>query len=311
MSEFDFMSALQQHSPSPNTHRAYYRWIDRYLVEFATLKPMQGQARLRRMAALNIGTLQRHVTERKLKSWLDRLAEEKFGRQAIDQARASVVTLAELMYEAKHLDEVRFNAIRATPVPPVEHKLTPERLLTVEQLGALLQSSQGMATSENQHHRNVVVTQLLCTMALRREELARLKWGDIALHKGKVRLQVGGHWLDVPRNVLASVDRWRGCFAGNLAPPAPESPLLRRIWRGGRIAKQGLSPDGVWLLIHDSAQKAELGHVTPDDLRRSVISHMVGAGASLEDMHRLLRHRTLTITERFLAKLIREQDDTD
>jgi integrase len=105
--------------------------------------------------------------------------------------------------------------------------------------------------------------------------------------------------VDVPLPVVAIIDRWRNM----LGEPPASTPLIRRIWKGGRIAKAGLSPDGIWLIIRDAAQFANLGHVTPDDLRRSAVANMYRNGMPIEEISRLLRHRSILITERFLAKL--------
>lgn len=44
-------------------------------------------------------------------------------------------------------------------------------------------------------------------------------------------------------------------------------------------------------------------HVTPDDLRRSAVAGLRDAGISTEEISRLLRHRSVQVTERFLSKL--------
>jgi integrase len=304
--EFNFSSALRRHTPSENTHRAYERWVERYLVEYALFKPLQGKARARRMASLSVGTLQRHLTKHKLHTWLVRLADNGVGRQALDQARAAVVTLAQLLTEAGHLNAERLAQVRSVHVPSVAPKQTPERVLSAQEVALLIQSSQTMTREDVQAKRNAVIMALLCTMALRREELSRLKWGDVALREGKVCLRVGEHWLDVPRNVLNAIDQWRASLKQANITPTPESALVRRIWRGGVIAQKGLSPDGLWLIVHASAKQAGLGEVTPEDLRRSVIVNMMDAGMSLADACRLLRHRNLTVTKRFLAKMGRD-----
>jgi integrase len=156
-----------------------------------------------------------------------------------------------------------------------------------------------MAHSSNQLLRNNVVATMLCTMALRREELSAAKWGDVTLKDGIVVLNMGQGYVDVPLPVVAIIDKWRSA----LNTPSASSPLIRRIWKGGSVAKAGLSPDGIWLIIRDAAEYAGLGHVTPDDLRRSAVANMYKNGMPVEEISRLLRHRSVLITERFLAKL--------
>lgn len=300
MESFDFTKALPKRTSSPNTQRAYYRWVDRYLVDIAGLKATSGGERHKRMQNLPLKSLQRHLTARKLKNWLNRLAEEGQGRQALDQARATIVTLSELMAQADVLDDQSANEIQAISVPPVKKNANPDRLLSPNEVKRLMTSARDMATSNNQMLRNNVVAIALCTMALRRDELSAAKWGDINLKKGTVVLNMSNEsYVDMPIPVVNIVDRWRNA----LGDPPEQSPIVRRIWKGGRIAKVGLSPDGIWLIIRNASRHAGLGHVTPDDLRRSAVANMYKNGMPIEEISRLLRHRSVLITERFLAKL--------
>jgi integrase len=303
MARFDFAKALAKRTNSIHTQRAYYRWVDRYLVDFAGFVPSTGPVRARRMAMLNVGTLERHLTERKLFNWLQRLMEENQSRQALDQARAAIVTLSELFYEAGHMDHGMLVAIQDIHVPKVQRKATPERLLSPADMQRLANAMTTMAASETQRLRNTVIVNLLWSLALRRDEISALRWRDVVLRDGKPTLMVGSEPLEMSRRLLVSIDQWRSAFPGGSHGPNLDTPLLRRIWKGGRIAKEGLSPDGVWLTIHQAAARAGLGTVTPDDLRRSVAAQRYQEGGSVEDINKLLRHRSLIITERFLARI--------
>lgn len=300
MESFDFTKALPKRTTSANTQRAYYRWTDQYLVDIAGLKGTRGADRIRRMEDLPIKSLQRHLTQRKLKNWLARLVELGQGRQALDQARATIVTLSELLADADLLGNEIAAEIQSVSVPPVKKNQTPNRLLTPDEVKRLMSAARDMATSTNQMLRNNVVALTLCTMALRREELSGAKWADLIMKEGAVVLSMSQNdYVDMPLPVVSTVDRWRAV----LGEPPEQTPIVRRIWKGGRIAKAGLSPDGIWLIIRNAAQYAGLGHVTPDDLRRSAVANMYKNGMPIEEISRLLRHRSLLITERFLAKL--------
>lgn len=306
METFDFTAALPQHTASIHTQRAYYRWVERYLVDTAGWKPMRGESRLKRMSALTVSTLQRQLTDRKLRNWLTRLVQDGHGRQGLDQARAAIVTLSDLMARAGALDPEAATAIKAVSVPPIRKKATPERLLTAAELQQIMVAVRDMATTPTQSQRNDVVATMLCTMALRRDELSAAKWGDLTVQDGAVVLQIGRDTIPVPRPALKAIDTWRNTIPGT---PPPHSSLIRRIWKGGKIARNGLSPDGIWLIVRNAAEHAGLGHVTPDDLRRSAVAMMRDAGVPVQDISRLLRHRSLVVTERFLSKLPHSQSD--
>ena len=103
-----------------------------------------------------------------------------------------------------------------------------------------------------------------------------------------------GEFVDVPRPVLRALDGWRRAVEPNAPHPPPESPLVRRIWKGGRIARQGLSPDGVWHVVKRSAAQAQLGNVALEE-----------SGVPVETISRLLRHNSIAVTEKYLSKLPR------
>lgn len=300
MEIFNFAAALPRHTASVHTQRAYFRWVDRYLADFAHTSPTQtGDARTERMTRLSLRLLRDALDADQLSLWLAMLAEEGHSRQGLDQARAALVTLAELLARSRLIRSSQFQALRAVQVPSVGHPNTAPVLLSADQLKAIISSAGDIATSLNQQLRNRVVAGALCTMALRRDELAAARWGDLDYEEDRLRLRVNGEWVVVTPAMADILARWREV----LDDPMPGSPLVRRIWRGGRIASDGLSPDGIWLVVRDSARYADLGHVTPDDLRRSVAYGLRDAGASTEYIRDLLRHRNLMVTERFLARL--------
>ncbi|MEM9950723.1 MAG: site-specific integrase [Chloroflexota bacterium] len=300
MDSFDFTNALPKRTQSPNTQRAYYRWVDRYLVDVAGLKATRGEERLTRMQNLPVKSLQRHMTQRKFINWLNRLVDDGQGRQALDQARATIVTLSDLMAEDDMLERDVATEIQSVSVPSIKKNPTPDKLLSPDEVKRIMVAARDMATSNNQMLRNNVVALTLCTMALRREELSAAKWRDITMVKKQVVLSMNDDsFVDMPVPVVTAIDRWRAAL-GN---PPEHTSIIRRIWKGGRIAKAGLSPDGIWLIIRNASQYAGLGHVTPDDLRRSAVANMYKNGMPVEEISRLLRHRSVLITERFLAKL--------
>lgn len=305
MESFDFTKALPERTSSLNTQRAYYRWVDRFLVDVAGLKATRGDERIIRMQSLPVKSLQRHMTRRKLINWLNRLVDDGQGRQALDQARATIVTLSELMAGKGALEADIAAEIQSVSVPPIKKNPTPERLLTPDEVKRLMGAARDMASSSNQMLRNNVVALMLCTMALRREELSGAKWNDITMKDGVVVLSMGSEeYVDMPLPVLTTIDRWRAV----LGEPPEHTPIVRRIWKGGRVAKAGLSPDGIWLIIRNASRYAGLGHVTPDDLRRSAVANMYKNGMPVEEISRLLRHRSVLITGRFLAKLPMSDD---
>lgn len=306
--KINLADALTAYGISDNTRRAYYRWLDAYLVAVGGVSATRGAARLARMRALSPTLLNKVLHASKFKAWLDTLAAQGVKRQNLDQARAAVVTVSELLAEMGALHAETAANLKRVRTPHVPKLPTQERVLTPQELELLVKTAAAIATTPNQQRRNIAALQLLTTLGLRREELSKLTWGDIQLKEQRVCVVVGEHSLELNRATLAAIDRWRTCFEGSTAKPTPESPLLRRIWKGGRIGHERLSPDGVWLIVSEAAQAARLGVVTPDDLRRSLAMAHLTNGMSLENLSRLLRHRHVFITEKFVARLLSNED---
>ncbi len=310
---FDLTAALPGRASSRHSHRAYYRWIDRYLVDVAGLKPLIGRARVNRMSMLSVPVLQKAISAAQLRAWLGRLVQENNGKQGITQAKASIITLASLLSEAGLLDDYTSASLKNVRPPRAEDGQRPGRWLSTDQIKLLVAGSRQIATSENQELRNHLITAILCTMALRREELSSARWGDLSLQNNRVVLRVHGKgrkvaMIDVPRPVYTLLNQWRKVVAPEATAPPAESALIRRIWKGGRVSKGPLSADGIWYIVTEAAQHVQLGDVAPHDLRRSVAGALHEAGTPIDTISRLLRHSNVAVTERYLNRLPRSNE---
>ena len=305
---FNLAAVLPGRASSRHSQRAYFRWIERYLVEMAALKRPKSLPRDLLMSALPLEPLLMSMTASTLRAWLGNLAREGHGRQGVNQARASIVTLASLLAEAELLPDHISAAMGNVRPPSAEDGQRPGRWLSIDELRHLMVSAREIATSDTMRVRNNVVATMLCTMALRREELSNARWGDLSRQNNRAVMRVHGKgrktaMIDVPRPVLNALTSWRAMIESGNARLAPETPLIRRIWKGGRISKFGLTPDGVWWVVGDAAAAAGIGHVAPHDLRRSVAGALQESGVPIEKISRLLRHSNVAVTERYLSKL--------
>lgn len=302
------MLALPGQVSSPHTHRAYYRWVDQYLVDVAGLNATSGDQRVERMRRLSVKLLQTVLTPAQLRAWMGKLVQGGHGKQGLNQARAAIITLTGLLAEAEWIDDYTTAAMSRVRMPRAEEGQRPGRWLSVDELRLLMNASRTIATSENQVIRNTVVTTMLCTMALRREELASARWDDLSMQNNRPILRVHGKGrrtatIDVPRSVVNALSQWRKTLVAANQFGASNSPITRRLWKGGGISKLGLTPDGIWYLVGDAAVAAGLPHIAPHDLRRSVAGALQESGVPIEKISRLLRHKNVAITERYLSKL--------
>jgi integrase len=305
---FDFASALLGRASSRHTERAYFRWVDRYLADMADMDTTQGNKRAQRMQALPLEKLLPILDARHLRVWLGRLLREGHGKQGIDQARAAVVTLADLLAEAEWMQFEQAAGMARVRPPKAEDGQRPGRWLSPRQLRELMHAAREIGTSENQSLRNSVVISILCTMALRRDELASARWRDLSIQNDRMVLRVHGKGkktavIDVPRPVARLLNSWQRAVAQSKHGYTAESPLVRRLWKGGGVSQYGLTVDGIWTIVRDTADFTELGHVAPHDLRRSVAGALQENGVSIDKISALLRHSNVSVTERYLSRL--------
>jgi len=304
---FNFAAALPGRASSRHTARAYFRWVDTYLVDIGGMSATSGAQRTARMEALPVQTLLACISAAQLRAWLGMLIQRGHGKQGIEQARAAIVTLTDLLAEAEWIEDYAAAALARVKPPRAEDGQRVGRWLSLGELQTLMRAGDKIATNEPQALRNRVVLTMLCTMALRREELSSARWGDLSKQNDRPVLRVHGKGrkvatLDIPRPVLSALNAWRAALPEN-APPHPQSRILRRIWKGGHIAKQGLTPDGIWWLVDACAHAADLGSVAPHDLRRSVAGALHESGVPVDKISRLLRHSNIAVTERYLNRL--------
>ena len=305
---FDFASVLSGRASSPHTRRAYTRWIDRYLADVAGQETTTGTARHQRMRKLPLEALLPVMNAPSLRAWLGRLSQEGLGKQSLNQARAAIITLSSLLAEAGLLDDYSSAAMGNVRIPRAEDGQRPGHWLAPEQIRELMQAASDLATTDTQRARNRVIMGMLCTMALRREELVEARWKDLGVQNGRPVMLVHGKgskavYVDIPKNVMGSLEVWQ-----RYVDPAPDSPLLRRLWKGGRISENALTADSLWRIVSAAARHAGLGTVAPHDLRRSIAGSLQLSGVPIDTISRLLRHSNVAITERYLSKLPQQNE---
>jgi integrase len=314
-STFNFAAVLKGRAASPHTHRAYARWIDRYLADFTDLTVTTGKERNQRMAALPLSKILPILNPSMLRTWLGQLLAEEQGKQALNQARSSIITLASLLSEAGWLDDYTSASLTNVRIPRAETGQRKGRWLSMDQIKLLMRAAEEIAGSPAQRARNAVIIRMLCIMALRREELVDITWKDFHTQAGRPVLLVHGKGskaalVDIPDTVIRVIATWEPYVAkrdGDLKP-RPDSYLIRRVYKKGAVTLGGVTTDAVWRIVRDASAHAGIGHVAPHDLRRSIAGNLEQNGVPIETISRLLRHSNIAITQQYLAKLPRENE---
>ena len=173
------------------------------------------------------------------------------------------------------------------------------KYLTPEQTRMLLDSCDA-ATAVGQ--RDSAILTLLARLGLRAGEVAALRLTDIDWHRGEITVVGKGNRrerLPLPVDVgEALVSYLRG------SRPAPTAD--REVFLGPRAPHRALTRGAVTQLVARAARRCGLGTIYAHRLRHTAATTMLHAGASLEEIGQVLRHRHALSTAGY-AKVDREQ----
>lgn len=170
--------------------------------------------------------------------------------------------------------------------------------LNREQAQLLLEKADG---KDLRHIRDVAMISILLGCGLRRAELAALKKEDIQIRQGHWAIVdlvgKGNHVRTVPMPVWVkgAVDRWL------TAAMVTAGPVFRAVSRHGTPWGSGISENVVWYVVRSCAQRLELDHLAPHDLRRTCAKLCHVNGGELEQIQFLLGHASVLTTERYLG----------
>ena len=149
--------------------------------------------------------------------------------------------------------------------------------------------------------RDVAMISILLGCGLRRAELACLRREDVQIRQGHWAIVdlvgKGGRVRTVPMPlwVKSAVDRWM------TAATVTDGRIFRAISRHGTTWGKGISENVVWYVVRNCAQRVELDHLAPHDLRRTCAKLCHVNGGELEQIQFLLGHASVLTTERYLG----------
>ncbi len=170
--------------------------------------------------------------------------------------------------------------------------------LNREQARSLLERADGESLRSI---RDVAMISILLGCGLRRAEMSTLRKEDIQVRQGHWAIVdlvgKGKHIRTVPMPnwVKDAVDRWL------TAASVTTGRVFRAVSRHGTSWGKGISENVVWYVIRNCAQRLELDHLAPHDLRRTCAKLCHVNGGELEQIQFLLRHASVLTTERYLG----------
>ncbi len=175
--------------------------------------------------------------------------------------------------------------------PKVEKRLP--KVLALEEVERLLAAPAKHGTPKGL--RDCAILELLYASGLRVSELVALEADDVDAQERVVRCAGRGD----KRRVVPISERAAAALTNYLQHGRPvmssqgnEHALFVNP-RGARLTRQGL-----WLIIKEYVKESEItAPVTPHTLRHSFAVHMLGRGADLQNVQRLLGHSNITTTQ--------------
>jgi integrase len=170
--------------------------------------------------------------------------------------------------------------------------------LTQDQARNLLQKADG---DDLRSVRDLAMISILVGCGLRRAELSALKVEDLQIRQGHWAIVdlvgKGGHvrTVPVPTWVKQAIDRWR-----DLAKVGA-GRIFRAVSRHGTSWGKGISENVIWYVVRRCAERMQLDHLAPHDLRRTCAKLCHVNGGELEQIQFLLGHVSVLTTERYLG----------
>jgi integrase len=170
--------------------------------------------------------------------------------------------------------------------------------LTRDQARALLEIADGEGPRAS---RDLAMISVLLGCGLRRAELSALEVDDLQIRQGHWAIVdlvgKGGHVRTVPMPlwVKAAIDRW--ISAANVKA----GRIFRAVSRHGTSWGKGISENVIWYVVRGCAERMQLDHLAPHDLRRTCAKLCHASGGELEQIQFLLGHVSVLTTERYLG----------
>ena len=172
------------------------------------------------------------------------------------------------------------------------------RAVEPEQVKQLLASCDRDVPSGRRDHAVLV---MLARLGLRAGEIAALKLEDVDWRAGELMIAGKGRRaerLPLPADVGEAIVAY-------LQEGRPATALDRSLFVRVRAPHHGLTSGGITQIVFAAAGRAGLGPIHSHRLRHSAATAMLRAGASLEDIGQVLRHRQ-ALTTAIYAKVDRD-----
>jgi site-specific recombinase XerD len=208
-----------------------------------------------------------------------------------------LAALRNVLHEARRLGIMNADlCLAACDVPSVRGERLPAgRALAADEIEALIRVCVDDQTLTGV--RDTAILALLYGTGIRRSEACNLDITDY--HQGDATLTIRGgkgnkdRKLPIVNGTRYALEAWlpfRDCHEGS---------LFVRIDAQGRLIEGRLTGQTIWYIVDQRRQEANVQKCTPHDLRRTLISDLLDAGADIVTVQRLAGHADITTTARY------------
>ena len=181
--------------------------------------------------------------------------------------------------------------IKSSPVELISTPKIPRTLpdvLTIEEVDALIAAAEQNPTNGT---RNGALLEMLYSSGLRVSELTQLRFSDVFVAEGVVRVVGKGDKQRLVPISQSAVDKINAVKAS-----------LGKDFHSGYIfvnnKDKPLSRVMVFYIIREAALRAGISKsISPHTLRHSFATHLLAGGASISQVQEMLGHRNITTTE--------------
>ena len=277
----EWLSQIVAQRVRPNTLAAYAMYVDRYLV------PDLGKRKLGRLTA------------REVRLYLDSLRRRDVGVRSIRYVHA---TLRAALEDAMREELLEKNVAKLVRPPTVAKA---ERVpLTMDEIRSLLKSTR--------HDRLHAMFVVLALLGLRRSEVLGLRWEDVDLVSGTMRVRRGLHRIDgklrlmetktarsrrtipLPGSVVSSLQAHLSAQEAERLELAERWPDLGFVFT--TPIGTPIDPDNCSKLVRAAMKTAGVRVVRMHDLRHGCVSVLLGLGVPPRTVMEIAGHSALEMT---------------
>lgn len=241
----------------------------------------------------------RAVTRSHVIAWRRSLEERQQSGATIRRKLAALSSLFGYLCER---NVVTVNPVRGTKRPKVESQEGKTPALGNDQARALL-AAPDASTLKGKRDRAILSTLLF--HGLRREELCRLRKGDIETRGGVQHLRVHGkgnklRYVPLHPGTADLLDDYVKCSGHATLADAPLFVPLRDNRRGPNVCA-ALTPNGVYALlkVYAKAAQLDLSQVSPHSLRTTAATNALEHDADIAKVQEWLGHANIATTRMY------------